>query len=67
MGRTPMIAPTAEYAQAPALSVPAAGEWIVHAARHRPLEIMPRYAKALRGVTAISASWSDRLLARGAM
>lgn len=64
---TPMIAPTAEYAQAPTLSVHAAGEWIVHAARHRPLEIMPRYAKALRGITAISASWSDRLLARGAM
>ncbi len=64
---TPMIAPTAEYAKAPMLSADDAGEWIVHAARHRPLEIMPRYAKALRGITAISASWSDGILARGAM
>ncbi|NNG97111.1 SDR family NAD(P)-dependent oxidoreductase [Gordonia araii NBRC 100433] len=64
---TPMIAPTTEYAKAPALSSEAAGEWIVHAAKHRPLEIMPRYAKALRGITAISASWSDGILARGSI
>ncbi|QKT06661.1 SDR family NAD(P)-dependent oxidoreductase [Gordonia sp. X0973] len=64
---TPMIAPTTQYAHAPALSAEAAGEWIVYAAKHRPLEIMPRYAKALRGLTAVSASWSDAILARGAM
>jgi len=64
---TPMIAPTTEYANAPTLSASDAGEWIVHAAKHRPLEIMPRYAKALRGITALSASLSDRILARGSI
>ncbi|MFT4200609.1 SDR family NAD(P)-dependent oxidoreductase [Gordonia sp. (in: high G+C Gram-positive bacteria)] len=64
---TPMIAPTGAYDNAPALSAPAAGEWIVYAAKHRPLEIMPRYAKVMRGLTAVSASWSDGILARGAM
>ncbi|HNP55358.1 MAG TPA: SDR family NAD(P)-dependent oxidoreductase [Gordonia sp. (in: high G+C Gram-positive bacteria)] len=62
---TPMIAPTAEYERVPSLSAHDAGEWIVYAAKHRPLEIMPRYARALRGVTAISASWADGILARG--
>lgn len=62
--RTPMIAPTADYDKAPALTSDEAAEWILHAARHRPLEVMPRYAKILRSFTAVSAPVSDGLVAK---
>ncbi|NMO02402.1 SDR family NAD(P)-dependent oxidoreductase [Gordonia sp. TBRC 11910] len=62
--RTPMIAPTADYDSQPALSSDEAAEWILHAARHRPLEVLPRYAKVLRSITAFSASTSDGLVAK---
>ncbi|WP_419218749.1 SDR family NAD(P)-dependent oxidoreductase [Gordonia sp. CPCC 205333] len=62
--RTPMIAPTADYDSQPALTSDEAAEWILHAARHRPLEVMPRYAKVLRSITAISAPASDGLVAK---
>lgn len=62
--RTPMIAPTADYDSQPALTSDEAAEWILHAARHRPLEVMPRYAKVLRSITAMSAPASDGLVAK---
>lgn len=62
--RTPMIAPTADYDNQPALSSDEAAEWILHAARHRPLEVLPRYAKVLRSITAVSAPTSDGLVAK---
>lgn len=39
--RTEMIAPTAEYADAPALDVEEAGRWIVRAITHRPESVAP--------------------------
>lgn len=62
--RTPMIAPTADYDSQPALTSDEAAEWILHAARHRPLEVMPRYAKVLRSIAAVSAPASDGLVAK---
>lgn len=62
--RTPMIAPTADYDSQPALTSDEAAEWILHAARHRPLEVMPRYAKVLRSIAAVSAPVSDGLVAK---
>ena len=39
---------TAEYERVPSLSAHDAGEWIVYAAKHRPLEIMPLCAAPAR-------------------
>lgn len=63
--RTPMIAPTAEYARLPALTSEQAASWITHAVRHRPEELMPRYARVLQRVSAIRAAGTDALLGRG--
>lgn len=63
--RTPMIAPTAEYDGLPALTADEAASWITHAVRHRPAEVMPRYARVLQRVSAIRAAGTDRLLGRG--
>ncbi|MCR5976702.1 SDR family NAD(P)-dependent oxidoreductase [Gordonia jinghuaiqii] len=48
--RTEMIAPTAQYDTAPALSVDEAGRWIVRAITHRPTSVAPA---ALRTVLPI--------------
>ncbi|PXW30898.1 UNVERIFIED_CONTAM: short-subunit dehydrogenase [Williamsia faeni] len=63
--RTPMIAPTAEYNRLPALTADDAASWITHAVRHRPAEVMPRYARVLQRVSAIRAAGTDRVLRRG--
>lgn len=52
--RTPMIAPTADYDSAPALTVEQAAGWILRAALTRPAELYPRYAVALRAISALS-------------
>lgn len=62
--RTPMIAPTAEYESLPALTAEQAASWITHAVRHRPEELMPRYARMLQRVAAIRAAGADALLGR---
>lgn len=51
--RTPMAAPTAEYANRPSLSAQEAAEWIVHAVDQRPAEVLPRAARGYRVVTAL--------------
>ncbi|MFT3663334.1 MAG: SDR family NAD(P)-dependent oxidoreductase [Gordonia sp. (in: high G+C Gram-positive bacteria)] len=56
--RTPMIAPTAAYDDAPALSPDEAADWILTAARTGRREIYPRYATALRAL----AGHSPRLV-----
>lgn len=45
--RTEMIAPTAEYAEVPALDVEEAGRWIVRAITHRPEAVAPAPLAAL--------------------
>ncbi|MGZ8177672.1 SDR family NAD(P)-dependent oxidoreductase [Williamsia sp. SKLECPSW1] len=65
--RTPMIAPTDEYQRAPALTATEAADWLVHAAVHRELEIMPRVARFLRRVGAVSSDVADGLVARNAV
>lgn len=65
--RTPMIAPTADYDDLPALSSDEAADWIVHAIDHRPVDVMPRYARLLRGIGAADSGWADALTGRTAI
>jgi len=65
--RTPMIAPTADYDALPALSSDEAADWIVYAIDHRPVDVMPRYARLLRGIGAADSGWADALTGRTAI
>ncbi|WP_286275751.1 SDR family oxidoreductase [Mycobacterium antarcticum] len=51
---TPMIAPTRAYQGLAALSADEAAEWMVTAARHRPIRITPRRTLALRALDIVS-------------
>ncbi|MBD8505174.1 SDR family NAD(P)-dependent oxidoreductase [Hoyosella sp. G463] len=62
--RTAMIAPTAKYASAPAISPERAAEWIIDAIRTRPVEVHPRYAHVLRAIGAFSPRAVDALVWR---
>lgn len=62
--RTPMIAPTADYDDAPALDVDEAAGWILRAADTRQAEIYPRYATLLRAIAEISPRLVGDLITR---
>ncbi|GAA4752579.1 SDR family NAD(P)-dependent oxidoreductase [Gordonia alkaliphila] len=62
--RTPMIAPTADYDDAVALSAEEAASWIVQTAKTGEAEIYPRYAVALRAVAEVSPRWAGDLIRR---
>lgn len=62
--RTPMIAPTADYDDAPALSSDEAADWIVRAARSGEPEVYPRYAVALRQIAAHAPRLAGDLIRR---
>ncbi len=62
--RTPMIAPTADYDDAPALSSAEAAEWILRAAITGEPEIYPRYAVLLRAISAVSPRLTGDLVRR---
>ncbi|GLP79766.1 hypothetical protein TUM20984_11860 [Mycobacterium antarcticum] len=51
---TPMIAPTRAYQGLAALSADEAAQWMVTAARHRPIRITPRRTLALRALDIVS-------------
>jgi NAD(P)-dependent dehydrogenase (short-subunit alcohol dehydrogenase family) len=58
---TPMIAPTRAYDGLPALSPDEAAEWMVIAARTRPIRIAPRKALALRAVDVVAPRRVNRI------
>jgi short-subunit dehydrogenase len=60
--RTPMIAPTEKYAGLAALEPEDAARWVVHAVRHRPVEMMPAYAAMLDAVKLFSPRLAERLV-----
>ncbi|WP_424307978.1 SDR family NAD(P)-dependent oxidoreductase [Gordonia sp. (in: high G+C Gram-positive bacteria)] len=62
--RTPMIAPTAAYGDAPALTGEEAGAWLVRAYDTRPAELYPRYALVLRALSAVSPRLAGRVTNR---
>ena len=62
--RTEMIAPTAEYAEAPALDVEEAARWIVRAITHRPEAVAPApLAAVLPVINYFSPGTADKAMA----
>jgi len=61
---TPMIAPTKAYEGVPALTSEEAAEWMVTAARTRPVRIAPRMAIAARALDTIGPRWVNTLMQR---
>lgn len=64
---TPMIAPTKEYTGAPALSPREAAQWMIDAARHRPVRIAPRIGMTARAIDVVAPSVLNGLLKRQRM
>lgn len=62
--RTPMIAPTAEYDEAPALDVDDAARWIVRAAATGRPATYPRYTVVLRAIADVSPRLAGELIRR---
>jgi NAD(P)-dependent dehydrogenase (short-subunit alcohol dehydrogenase family) len=61
---TPMIAPTKAYDGMPALTSREAAEWMVTAARTRPVRIAPRMAIAARALDTIGPRLVNTLMQR---
>lgn len=61
---TPMIAPTRAYDGLPALGPDEAAEWMVTAARTRPIRIAPRKAIALRAIDVVAPRALNSILER---
>jgi len=61
---TPMIAPTRAYAGVAALSPDEAADWMVTAARTRPIRIAPRKAIALRALDVVAPRALNNILER---
>ncbi|MEB3983613.1 SDR family oxidoreductase [Mycobacterium sp. 663a-19] len=63
---TPMIKPTKAYEGMPALSPEEAAEWMLTAARTRPVRIAPRIAVALNALNTVGPRWVNALMQRRA-
>jgi len=61
---TPMIAPTKAYEGVAALTSEEAGEWMLTAARTRPVRIAPRIAIAGRALDIVGPRWVNALMQR---
>jgi NAD(P)-dependent dehydrogenase (short-subunit alcohol dehydrogenase family) len=61
---TPMIAPTRAYQGLPALSADEAADWMVTAAKTRPIRIAPRKALALRAIDVVAPRKLNGILER---
>jgi NAD(P)-dependent dehydrogenase (short-subunit alcohol dehydrogenase family) len=61
---TPMIAPTQAYQGVPALTSEEAAEWMITAARTRPVRIAPRMAIAARALDTIGPRWVNAVMQR---
>jgi NAD(P)-dependent dehydrogenase (short-subunit alcohol dehydrogenase family) len=61
---TPMIAPTKAYEGVPALTPEEAGEWMITAARTRPVRIAPRMAIAAKALDTFGPRWVNAVMAR---
>jgi NAD(P)-dependent dehydrogenase (short-subunit alcohol dehydrogenase family) len=64
---TPMIAPTKEYTGMPALSPREAAQWMIDAARHRPVRIAPRFGVTARALDVIAPGVLNAVLKRQRM
>lgn len=59
---TPMITPTKAYDGVPALSPREAGQWMIDAARHRPVRIAPRFGMGARALDLIAPGVLNNVL-----
>ncbi|HTM83597.1 MAG TPA: SDR family NAD(P)-dependent oxidoreductase, partial [Mycobacterium sp.] len=59
---TPMIAPTKAFEGRTALSSEEAAEWMITAARTRPVRIAPRLAVTVRALDVVGPGWVNALL-----
>ena len=64
---TPMIAPTKEYDGMPALSPWEAAQWMIDAARHRPVRIAPRFGVSARALDVVAPAVLNGILKRQRM
>lgn len=55
---TPMVAPTKDFDGRPALSPDQAADWMITAARRRPVRIAPRTALIVKALDTVNAGWS---------
>lgn len=62
--KTPMIAPTKAYDGVPGLSSDEAADWMVTAARRRPVRIAPRMAVAAHAVNSFAPAAVDAVMKR---
>ena len=61
---TPMIEPTKEYDGLPALTPAEAADWMVVAARKRPVRIAPRMAMTARAMDTVAPTWVNAIMKR---
>jgi len=62
--KTPMISPTKAYQDVPALTAEEAAEWMVTAARERPVRIAPRIALATQAIDTVSPALLNLVMKR---
>ena len=61
---TPMIAPTKAYDGLPALTSDEAADWMIVAARKRPIRIAPRMAMTARALDTVAPGWVNAIMKR---
>ena len=64
---TPMIAPTKAYEGMPALSSAEAAQWMIDAARRRPVRIAPRFGVGARALDVVAPGMLNTVLKRQRM
>lgn len=64
---TPMIAPTKAYDGMPALTSQEAAQWMIDAARHRPVRIAPRFGVSARALDVVAPGVLNAVLKRQRM
>jgi NAD(P)-dependent dehydrogenase (short-subunit alcohol dehydrogenase family) len=61
---TPMIAPTRQYDGLPALTADEAADWMIVAARKRPVRVAPRMAMTARALDTVAPNWVNAIMKR---
>jgi NAD(P)-dependent dehydrogenase (short-subunit alcohol dehydrogenase family) len=62
--KTPMIAPTRAYDGLPGLTAAEAADWMVTAARTRPIRIAPRIAVTAKALDTFAPGWVNTIMKR---
>ncbi len=62
--KTPMIAPTRAYDGVPGLTANEAADWMIDAARNRPVRITPRMAVTARALDSLAPTWFNAIVKR---